>query len=468
MKRVLVGAMAIASAVTGTAAFAGQTEEIIARLDALEKENSAIRRENTALSENKSLREKNTALKSSTSPQRTVAEPAPAGQQRVAEPVSEPVPLTVAAAKPALSENASLTEKLANFFGANAADLPVAYKARPLPTPGILRFWGEGGAIWSGGDPVEDTFRLINLNGGVAGKMNLLPKLGWEGAAGFDYRFTDSLYHVSGQFRYGEPGKTSASAAASGTLNPILLALLTGGAGGGRTLQISAGQTQADDYKETHWLADIAFGRDVAGIGPDAMQVKGGMRIQEFRNTISTLNTTNFTVNVGPPPIPVFGNTFAINTSSNFENAVNFLGAGPLIGIQGAVPFAGKWSFDYTGDLAVLFGTQTSQQTTINAASITPAFLNILAAGGNNANVNSTSKFATMLSGDIQAGFGYWVTPNVKVAGSYRLDALVNVDNVSSSRNVGNLQFGSGPFNFTPTRYTHGPRLTVTGQFAAN
>jgi hypothetical protein len=425
MKRVLIGALAIASAVTGTAAFAGQKEDAAARLDALEKENAAIRRENSVLTENKALREE------------------------LAEK----------------DKSASLGDRMANFFGANAADLPVAYKARPMPTPGVLRFWGEGGAIWSGGDPVEDTFRLINLNGGVAGKMNLLPKIGWEGAAGFDYRFTDSLYHISGQFRYGEGGKTSASAAASGTLNPLLLG---GGVIGGRTVSISAGQTQADDYKETHWLADIAFGRDVAGFGPDAIQVKGGMRIQEFRNTINTLNTTNFTVAIGPPAIPVFGNTFAINTSQSQENAVNFLGAGPLIGVNGAVPFAGKWTFDYTGDLAVLFGTQTSQFTTINGATIVPAFLNILAANGNNANVNTNSKFSTMLSGDIQAGFGYWVTPNVKVAGSYRVDALVNVDNVSNSRNVNSLTFNSGPFNFTPTRYTHGPRLTITGQFAAN
>ena len=413
MKRVLIGALAIASAVSGTAAFAGQKEDQAARLAAVEKENAALQRENAALAENKALRE----------------ELADKGK------------------------SVSLADRMENFFGANAADLPVAYKAPPPRSPGILRFWGEGGAIWSGGDPVEDSFRLINLNGGVAGIMNLNPKIGWEGAAGFDYRFTDSLYHISGQFRYGRSrarqahlrcgDRVSESGSPGGSLQPPL----------GRQFTLTAADSQADSYKETHWLADIAFGRDVAGFGPDAMQVKGGMRIQEFRNTIGVNTATSLAVNIGPPAIPVFGNTFAINTSSNFANAVNFLGAGPLIGVQGAVPFAGKFSFDYTGDMAVLFGTQTSHGTTVNTASIVPAFLNILTAGGNNANVNDTSRFSTMISGDIQAGFGYWVTPNVKLAASYRVDALVNVNNVSNSRNPGNLQFGSGPFNFTPTRF---------------
>ncbi len=63
MKKILVGALAFGAAFTGSAAFAGQSEDLVARLDALEKENAAIRRENAALSENKALREKNATLK---------------------------------------------------------------------------------------------------------------------------------------------------------------------------------------------------------------------------------------------------------------------------------------------------------------------------------------------------------------------------------------------------------------------
>ena len=64
MKKLLIRALAVGSTFTGSAAFAGQTEDILARLDAIEKENAAIRRENAALSENKALRERNANLKS--------------------------------------------------------------------------------------------------------------------------------------------------------------------------------------------------------------------------------------------------------------------------------------------------------------------------------------------------------------------------------------------------------------------
>ena len=54
----------------------------------------------------------------------------------------------------------SITDKMADFFGAYAADLPVAYKAPPPREPGRLTLWGEGGAIWTGGDPVAQAFCL--------------------------------------------------------------------------------------------------------------------------------------------------------------------------------------------------------------------------------------------------------------------------------------------------------------------
>jgi hypothetical protein len=44
-------------------------------------------------------------------------------------------------------------------------------------------------------------------------------------------------------------------------------------------------------------------------------------------------------------------------------------------------------------------------------------------------------------------GFGYWVTPNVKIAGSYRLDALINVQN----------QRNAAVANLIPDRYPRGP-----------
>src|ERR1700731_2506030 len=112
MKRVVIGALAIGTAWCGSAAFAGQNDDLVARLNAAEQEKAAIRRQNM-----------------------------------------EP-----AAAKPV-----SVTDRMVDFFGTYAADLPVAYRARPPEAPGQFRIWVEGGAIWTGGDPVSQPFSLTDF-----------------------------------------------------------------------------------------------------------------------------------------------------------------------------------------------------------------------------------------------------------------------------------------------------------------
>ena len=102
-----------------------------------------------------------------------------------------------------------------------------------------------------------------------------------------------------------------------------------------------------------------------------------------------------------------------------------FLGAGPLIGIEGSIPFFGNWTFDYTGDAAILFGTQQSTTTTTNTFTANPAILALLFGGGGGINTATAERFGYVMSTDVQAGFGYWVTPNVKLAASYRLDAII-------------------------------------------
>src|SRR3984893_3925476 len=115
MKRAVIGALAIGTAWCSSAAFAGQNDDLVARLNAAEQENAAIRRSNMEL----------------------------------------------AATKPA--KPASVIDRMADFFGTYAADLPVAYKARPPEEPGQFRIWVEGGAIWTGGDPVSQTFSLTDF-----------------------------------------------------------------------------------------------------------------------------------------------------------------------------------------------------------------------------------------------------------------------------------------------------------------
>ncbi|UZE47892.1 hypothetical protein ONR75_23935 [Rhodopseudomonas sp. P2A-2r] len=279
MKKSLVTVLVLGIGAAG-AAHAASSDDVAARLTALEKENATIRKENAALRQNKSLREQNATLKSS-----TAATP-------------------VVAAQPGA--------KRSDPFGAFAADLPLAYKARPVESAGQFRVWGEGGAIWSGGDRLASDYSLLDFSGlgvitggvSVPGSFDLTPKLGWEAAAGFDYRFAASPWHVSGQFRYGE-GKASGFASSAATLDAAQLAQLAQQLGGGLALgggaSASASQSFGATYKETHWLADIAVGRDILGDGASAMQVKFGLRLAEFVGQTSTTQKTNNTQNFGRP-----------------------------------------------------------------------------------------------------------------------------------------------------------------------
>jgi hypothetical protein len=414
-------------------AMAGQVEDLTTRMDALQRENSAIRRENAALLENKRLRERNAGLKSS-----------------------------AAQASPAISTGTIKP----SVYNAMAADLAVAYKAPPPESPGRFQIWAEGGAIWSGGDPVTQTANLTNFTGlGIIGggggsgsiphTFSLTPKVGWEAATGFDYRFANSPWHISGQFRYGEGGKTDGSANSAGVVDPALLAALgNGGFAGG---SVGGSEALSTSYKETHWLADLAVGREIAGSGRDALQLKGGLRVAEFVTQTNTSDNSNLFFNF-PAPINIGGglppvSSLSTTTNTQTNTRASFLGAGPLIGVQGSVPFAGNWSFDYLGDAAILFGTQQSNSIVTTGTTVTPAALAFL--GGGNVSTTTAERFAYVLSADIQAGVSYWFTPNLKVGASYRLDALINVQNTARATAA----------NIMPDRYTHGPRLTVTGQF---
>jgi opacity protein-like surface antigen len=460
MKKIAIAAFLAGTALTAPA-FADPTDDGRAKLSAIEKENTAIRKENAALLENKRLRDQNSRLTTS-----SVREP-----QALAPTV--PVPAAPVAAAAAAEETGTWTTVKKKFssvfsseqksekkdvFEAYAADLPV--KAIAPPRPGSLTFWGEGGAIWTGGDPAFADFNLIDPTrlfglfggGGVPAHINLDPKIGWEAAAGFDYRFANSPWHVSGQFRYGE-GKASGSAASSGQLPPAVLALF-----GGAITAIGGSENVSVSNKEIHWIADAAVGYDIATSGRSNLQLKGGIRVGEFKTSLNSLDTTNLFFNFAAPLPPFFGggNQISINTATNVEDLRNFLGAGPLIGMDGSVRFMGNWSFDYKGDVAILFGSQHQQITTTTSNSATPAILNQFFPGGN-VNTNTADRFSYVVSADVQAGIGYWFTPNVKLAASYRLDSMINVQNTRTA--------ASG--TLLPSRYWHGPRLTLTAAFAA-
>ena len=72
--------------------------------------------------------------------------------------------------------------------------------------------------------------------------------------------------------------------------------------------------------------------------------------------------------------------------------------------------------------------------------------------------VNAAQKFATVLDADIQVGVSYWMSQNMRVSLSYRLDAYFNAYRGLDARN--------NPKNLQQiNRYTHGPRLAVSAQF---
>lgn len=350
------------------------------------------------------------------------------------------------------------TNRKSDPFGAYAADLPATYKAVPMTEArGELRLWGEGGATWTGGDPSLLFYPSTNLSfvssglGPIPGSQyfDLKPKLGWEGAGGFDYRFANSPWHVSGQFRYGE-GTAKGSFAASRSADPTLL-------GNNNIAAVNLGQAIDADGKETHWLADLAIGRDVLGNGPDAMQVKAGLRISEFRASTSS-RETDAAFEAFNRAVVISGITtssLSATTTTNLTQEARFLGAGPRIGVEGSVPFAGKWSFDYLGDAAVLFGTQRYSQVQNGSTVVVPT---ILGASPLTLFPSLDERFATVFNGDLQFGFSYWFTPNVKMSASYRLDAYLNVlTGLSPTNDVSKLQ--------TVDRFIHGPRLGITAQF---
>jgi len=429
MTKTVVSVLAIASvmAMAGTAARADSREQVMARLAALEKENAAIRKENAALRENKALRAQNAALTSS-------------------------------GARPAASVNAVSFGKR-DPFAAYAADLPAAYKARPVDPTGQFRVWGEGGAIWSGGGAPASTYDLAAPNAlipqGNAGSFDLLPKVGWQAAAGFDYRFPESPWHVSGQFRYWQNGRASGNAATSGAIDPQLLVLAFGP---GTTGSFSGTFNTA--YQESQWLADAAIGRDVLGSGASAMQLKAGLRVAEVVGKTSSLSNNGGILNFGVP-VPFLGagfppiSSFGTAVSTATQTRSSFLGAGPRIGVEGSVPLAGSWAFDYAGDAAVLFGYQRLTSTATTNTVWTPAILGLLGGGGSSVTSTTDQHFATVFNADLQVGVSYWMTPNVKLNASYRLDAYFNVLNQT---------FGTTS-RIAIDRYVHGPQLGISATF---
>jgi hypothetical protein len=72
---------------------------------------------------------------------------------------------------------------------------------------------------------------------------------------------------------------------------------------------------------------------------------------------------------------------------------------------------------------------------------------------------NADQRLSTVFNANLQVGVSYWMSPNLKLSASYRLDAWFNVlTGLSAVNDPIKLQ--------TMDRYVHGPRVGVSAQRA--
>jgi hypothetical protein len=403
---ILAATCLVAGFLVQTNAWADSADEALARVRTLEREIAAIKQENEALRRVNKLRGENAAL--------------------VKQTASNNARMAVVSASTS-----------SNPREAYAADLPIYAKAAAPIEPGRLRVWGEGGANWSGGDPVDSFYFRTGIVGIVATStpqyFPLFPKPGWEAAGGFDYRFAGSPWHASGQLRYGQ-GSTSETSSATSNL------VLSGG-GGPPVVVATISDSEKVSHRETHWLADLALGRDVLGSSVDSLQLKFGLRVAELRASTRMVDSAS-----------QIGGGFVISSDAIRPQETKFLGAGPRFGVEGEASIGRGWTLDYLGDAAVLMGTQRYQ--------ISETFENVVLPPGFSApsSFNATQKFAAVFNTDVQVGVSYWVSPAAKISLSYRLDAyfnaLLGLDVLNDPTKLQRLD-----------RYTHGPRLAFSAQF---
>jgi len=266
------------------------------------------------------------------------------------------------------------------FAGVSLAVLALAAPARggdlalkaPAADRGEFRGFVEGGAFWTGGDPIPynapgtsgidfgggffPIFPVfpVPVAGAVAGALpgdpSLKPKVGWDAAVGFDYRFPGTPWHVNAQGRFGQ---SKGSDSVGSTSNSLISFVVPGS--GSETISTSAVGNTSVGLTETHWQADFGMGYDFV---PRMMQINFGFRVAEVSAVATATSNASGTevanINVPGGSTPVVGSLNATATSSDLTTVRrSFLGAGPRVGLEGSVPVIGAWAFDYSGNAAL-------------------------------------------------------------------------------------------------------------------
>jgi len=274
-----------------------------------------------------------------------------------------------------------------------AADLPkkapLLTKAPPAPppTPAVWTWWAEGGGSAMSGDPFVPG--LNNPPFDITAK-----RWGWQGAAGFDYKFASSLWHVSGDFRYMENPSNSAGSNQTATFGAFAATPVVA--------------TNSATRKEHNWEADFMVGRDLEIGNPT--QVKVGLRVADI------WGQTNGAV--GPWTMPTIHSP--PNQSFNYQQTNKWLGVGPRAAIEGIVPLQGAWSIEYNGGIAALWGHGSGNQNVTTVTGGFPGPVPVCLTGcpvtiGSSAN-------NTVFNADAQAGIAYAFSPGAKLSLDYRID----------------------------------------------
>ncbi len=313
-----------------------------------------------------------------------------------------------------------------------AADLPVkAPVIAPAPVQqDRFTWWVEGGAF-NTSDPNFGPFPFLPSPIGIE------PKLGWQGAIGFDYSSAAYFpYHIIGQFRYGAAQRHGKAFPASVAIPSPPGFVFHSGAFTRTTSAYATGAGSAD-IKEHHWLVDFAAGRDFQ-LGSGQALAKVGIRVADIYSKV----TGSGTVSGSDSAPPFFGSP--ITGTFWFYSRSKFLGVGPLVGLDGTIPLGGPWSIEYSGDVAVLFGRRSYQSNSTMTLVLNPG------AGqgtGTVTTATSSSDTGAVFNLDGQLGIAYQFNPNFKMTASYRFDGFWDVLRTVNSAGaiVNQNQFYYGP-----------------------
>jgi major outer membrane protein len=307
-----------------------------------------------------------------------------------------------------------------------AADAPVL---KAPPPAGRLTMFIEGAAFGTAGKPV---WTEVPPPGGPFDESTAMRlRVGWEAAAGLDYQWWGSPWHVSAALRYGQ--------ARSRNKNFFQ----------GRTCTTPGVCTSAAGtvkHREDHLVADFMVGRDVGlGVGGNG-QVKFGVRIAKLTATTNGAGAWFCSYN-GSNCNNASGN---VASGVTFQQRSKFVGLGPRAALEASAPLGGGWAIDYGVGVAVLFGHRTLNLTGSGVDN---------SAGGLFTFASQFTNRASVLNLDASAGLAYWFTPAFKVTAGYRLDAYWNALTTfdRTAENTVNVD-----------RIFHGPFVRATGQFGAS